>query len=65
MLYKERLRILAHLPDLITTCLLIEVAHLQQDDLVSTSCHCGQWKTLSGLSSGPLITVLHEHQHMD
>ena len=26
-----------------------------------------QWETLFGLSSGPLITVLHEHtwQHMD
>ena len=67
MLWKERLWILAHLPDLVTTFLLAEVAHLQQNNLVSTEWHCGQWEIFFGLSSGPLLTVLHEHmwQQMD
>ena len=42
---------------------------LQQNNLVSTEWHCGQWEILKskGLSSGPLLIVLHEHmwQHMD
>ena len=44
-----------------------EVAHLQQNNLVSTEWHCGQWEIFFGLSSGPLLTVLPEHmwQHMD
>ena len=41
MLWKERLWIPAHLPDLVTTFLLAEVAHLQQNNLVSTEWHCG------------------------
>ena len=56
MLWKERLWILAHLPDLITTFLLAEVAHLQQNNLVSKEWHCGQWEIFFDLSSGPLIT---------
>ena len=36
MLWKERLWIPAHLPDLVTTFLLAEVAHLQHNNLVST-----------------------------
>ena len=67
MLWKERLWIPAHLPDLVTTFLLAEVAHLQQNNLVSTEWHCGQWEIFFGLSSGPLLTVMPEHmwQHMD
>ena len=67
MLWKERLWILAHLPDLVATFLLAEVAHLQQNNLVSTEWHCGQWEIFFGLSLGPLLTVLHDHmwQHMD
>ena len=51
----------------VTTLLLAEVAHLQQNHLVSTEWHCGQWEIFLGLSSGPLLTVLHEHmwQYMD
>ena len=66
MLWKERLWIPAHLPDLVTTFLFAEVAHLQQNNLVSTEWHCGQWEIFFGLSSGPLLTVLPEHmwQHM-
>ena len=45
MLWKERLSILAHLPDLNTTFLLADLAHLRQTTLVSTECHCGQWET--------------------
>ena len=40
MLWKERLWILAHLPNLITTFLLAEMAHLQQNNLVLTEWHC-------------------------
>ena len=29
-------------PDLITTFLLADVAHLLQNNLVSMECHCGQ-----------------------
>ena len=50
--------ILAHLPDPVTTFLLAEVAHLQQNNLVSTEWHCGQWEIFFDLSSGPLITVI-------
>ena len=57
MLWKERLWFLAHMPDPVTTFLLAEVAHLQQNHLVSTEWHCGQWAIFFGLSSGPLITV--------
>ena len=53
MLWKKRLWILAHLPDLVTTFLLADVAHLQQTNLVSTECHCGQWEIFFGPSSGP------------
>ena len=35
MLWKERLWIPAHLPDLVTTFLLAEVAHLQQNNLIT------------------------------
>ena len=52
MLWKERFLILAHLPDLVTTFLHEEVAHLQQNNLVSTEWHCGQWEIFFGLSSG-------------
>ena len=47
--------------------LLAEVAHLQQNNLVSTEWHCDQWEIFFGLPSGPLLTVLNEHtwQHMD
>ena len=55
MLWKERLWILAHLPDPVTTFLLAEVAHLQQNNLVSTEWHCGSWEIFFGLSSGPLF----------
>ena len=52
---------------IVTTFLFAEVAHLQQNNLVSTEWHCGQWEIFFGLSSGPLLTVLPEHmwQHMD
>ena len=52
---RRGLLILAHLPNLITTSLLAEVAHLQQDNLVLTECHCGQWETSFGLSLGPWL----------
>ena len=42
---RERLWILAHLPDLITTFLPADLAHLQQNTLVSKECHCGHWET--------------------
>ena len=67
ILWKERLWIPAPLPDLVTTFLLAEVAHLQQNSLVSTEWHCDQWEIFFGLPSGPLLTELNEHmwQHMD
>ena len=67
MLWKERLWILTHLPDLITMFLLADVAHLQQNNLVSMNVIVASRETIFGLYSGLLITVLHEHtwQHMD
>ena len=71
MLWKERLWILAHLPDLVTTFLLAEVAHLQQNNLVSTEWHCGQWEIVC-IFLWPILGVLgysdlyeHTWQHMN
>ena len=57
MLWKESLWILGHLPDLVTTFLLADVAHMQQNNLISTEWHFGQWKIFFGLPLGPLIKV--------
>ena len=65
MLWKERLWILAHLPDLITAFLLAEVAHLQQNNLVSKEWPMGNllWLILGALDYHDLYE--HTWQHMD
>ena len=38
-----------------------DIGPLQQNNLVSMECHCGQWESI-GLTSGPLLPVLLEHK---